>query len=419
MRVLMIAANTERINLPTLPLGPAMVAAATRAAGHEVAFLDLMGETDPGAVVRRTIGSFRPEAIGVSVRNIDDQDMANPVFLLDKVRPVVAACRTSSDAPIVLGGAGFTLFPEATLAELGADFGVCGEGERTFPALLNRIENGLDLEGLSGVYAPGCRPSVPRATVDDLDDLPLVDGELWAASDLDEPDVWVPVQTRRGCPYRCTYCSTPRIEGGVMRLRSPRRVVEQIRHMADGGVRRLQFVDNTFNIPPPYALDLCREIQALEAGLKWMCILYPHGIDEPLVRAMSNAGCAMASLGFESGCDRILKTFDKRFDTTEVRRISDLLSRHGIRRFGFLLLGGPGETRDSVTESLDFVESLELEMLRVTVGIRIYPGTPLADLAVEEGVTSADEDLLRPRFYMTPGLEDFIREELARRLPTA
>jgi radical SAM superfamily enzyme YgiQ (UPF0313 family) len=106
---------------------------------------------------------------------------------------------------------------------------------------------------------------------------------------------------------------------------------------------------------------------------------------------------------------------NKRFQPDEVREIAGRLAAHGIRRLGFLLLGGPEETPESVEESLDFARSLQLESLNVSAGIRIYPHTPLARLAVEEGVVAEDDDLLQPRFYIRPGLEPSIREALARR----
>jgi radical SAM superfamily enzyme YgiQ (UPF0313 family) len=411
----MVAANTERINMPTLPLGAALVAAAAEAAGHETSFLDLMGEGEPEVALRREIQRARPEVIGISVRNIDDQDMEHPSFLLDKVAPVVDACRQVTDAPLVLGGAGFTLFPDAVLSHLGADYGVSGEGEEAFPALLDSLADGGDPARIPGVYTVESAPTHDRASVASLDGLAPAGDVLWRTADLDDPDLWVPVQTRRGCPYRCSYCSTPRIEGSVLRTRSPRLVVEQLARMAADGVRRLQFVDNIFNIPHDYALELCREIRALDADFQWMCILYPSGVDGELAQAMADAGCVVAALGFESGCDRILRSFAKTFDTAEVRRISELLADHEIRRFGFLLLGGPDETRASVVESLDFVESLNLDMLKTTVGIRIYPNTPLADLAVRQGVLSPTDNLLHPSFYMAPGLEGFIRDQLASR----
>ncbi len=155
-------------------------------------------------------------------------------------------------------------------------------------------------------------------------------------------------------------------------------------------------------------------MKRLVSGAVWRCILYPHLVEEPLVRAMAEAGCVEVSLGFESGSEPVLREMNKRFRPEDVRAVSDLLAAHGIRRVGFLLLGGPGETRDTVEQSLAFAESLRLEFLKVTVGIRIYPGTPLARRAVAEGAISAEDDLLLPRFYLAPGLERWIQERVAR-----
>ena len=127
---------------------------------------------------------------------------------------------------------------------------------------------------------------------------------------------------------------------------------------------------------------------------------------------MAQAGCVEVSLGFESGCLQVLREMNKRFTPADVREISDMLSAHRIRRWGFLLLGGPGETRETVEESIAFAESLGLEGLRVTVGIRIYPGTPLANLAIAEGVITEDDDLLVPRFYLASGLEPWIYDRV-------
>src|SRR5512139_1704599 len=168
MRVLLISANTERINLPTLPYGLALVAGAARAAGHTVAMLDLRRETEPRAAIARAIQAFHPDAIGISVRNVDDQCMERPRFLLAEVAHVVAACREYSSAPVVLGGAGYSIFPAAALAYLGADFGVCGEGEVVFPALLSRLEQGGEAADLPGIYAAGRTDRIARTFATDL-----------------------------------------------------------------------------------------------------------------------------------------------------------------------------------------------------------------------------------------------------------
>ena len=413
MRVLLISSNTERISMVTIPLGLGLVAAATRRAGHDVTFLDLLGESDPEAAVGRAVAASRPDVIGVSVRNIDDQTRGSPRFLLDQVRPVVAACRAATGAPVVLGGAGYSLFPAAALAHLGADLGICGDGEGAFPALLERLRSGGDPAEVPGVVVAGRPDSGRRRLEDDLDSFPLWDATLEATADPHAPDLWIPVQGRRGCPNDCSYCSTAAIQGRRIRSRSPKRVVERVAALSRAGYRRFCFVDNSFNIPEAYALEVCRWMRTLAPGAIWRCILYPHLVREELVRAMAEAGCVEVSMGFESGCERVLREMNKRFTPRDVRAASDLLASHGIRRIGFLLLGGPGETRESVEESLAFADSLGLDFLKVTVGIRIYPGTPLARRAVEEGTLDAGDDLLRPRFYLAAGLEPWIQERVA------
>jgi len=123
---------------------------------------------------------------------------------------------------------------------------------------------------------------------------------------------------------------------------------------------------------------------------------------------MAAAGCLEVSLGFESGFPAILKNLNKRYNVDQVRAASELLRKHGIRRMGFLLFGGPGETRESVRKSMDFADSLELDALVLTKGIRIYPGTALEKVARSEGHIAGGDDLLIPRFYLARGLDDWL-----------
>jgi radical SAM superfamily enzyme YgiQ (UPF0313 family) len=409
MRVLLISANTETINMPTAPLGLGLVAEAARRAGHEVRFLDLMFQADPAEALRQVIAAFGPQAIGVSVRNIDDQNMESPKFLLEKVKPVVAECRAATTAPIILGGAGFSIFPDETLAYLGADFGVSGDGETAFPALLEALEAGGDPGGVAGVHAPG-RRAIGAAFPASLDALPLPEQDAWAAVDPQRADIWLPIQSRRGCPNDCSYCSTARIQGRVTRLRSPRRVVDHLERLARAGFSRFFFVDNSFNIPESQGLEICREIAARKLNVKWRCIVYPHRLSPELATAMAQAGCVEASLGFESGSDRVLRAMNKHFTPDDVRRVAATLAGAGIRRFGFLLLGGPGEDRATVDESFAFAASLKLDGLKTTVGIRIYPGTPLAERAVADGLIAPHENLLTPHFYLSREVAHWIRD---------
>jgi radical SAM superfamily enzyme YgiQ (UPF0313 family) len=412
VRVLLISANTETMNMPTLPLGLACVVAATRNAGNEVALLNLMFEGDPKSGIRRSIVDFRPNIIGISVRNIDDQNMPHPQFLLAPVREIIASCRSLSDVPIILGGAGYSIFPESALRYLGADMGIQGEGEVVFPAVVDRIGKGAQVSDIPGICLPG-QPAEGRSFEKNLDDLPLPEPSLWIPPVADNRKLWVPVQSRRGCPLDCTFCSTSAIEGKSVRRRSPDRIVKWLAELRETGYRNFNFVDNTFNLPPTYAKDLCRQVIQAELDLNLWCIIYPKWIDTELVELMRQAGCRQISFGFESGSDRMLRSLNKQFNRQEVSAVSKMFAEAGIERMGFLLLGGPGEMKDSVEESLSLADSLNLEALKITVGLRIYPQTRLATTALSEGVIRADEDLLLPRFYLTPELRDWLPERVA------
>ncbi len=312
MKVLLISANTEQTDILPLPLGLGCVAAACRRASHEVALLNLMFEGDIDTTIRQCVESFRPSVIGISVRNIDDQNMANPRFLLPPVKDVVTACRRFSDAVAILGGPGYSIFPESALKYLGADMGIRGEGETVFPQLLERLEGGGLVLGLPGLYLPD-QPPGGRTFAATLDELPLPEPELWiprASSGVRE--FWVPVQGKRGCPMGCSFCTTKTIEGVHIRRRSPGAIAAWLEEIASRGFRNFGFVDNTFNIPPSYAKGICRAIIERRLDINLWCIVYSKWVDNELVELMAGAGCREVSLGFESGSDEVLKGYHKR-----------------------------------------------------------------------------------------------------------
>lgn len=416
MRVLLISANREEINMRTLPLGLACVAAAAKKKGHDVALMDLMEEGNPSGAVRRILEEFRPEAIGISVRNIDDQKMDSSRFLLDQTGEIVSLCRKLSRAPVILGGAGYSIFPQSALEYLKADMGIQGEGEGVFPLLLECLARREDPAGLPGIYLPGKGPQGRRAFVSDLDALPWREVFPWFGLGERIKEYWVTVQTRRGCPMGCSYCSTATIEGRTIRKRSPRKVVEDMVPLIEAGVEQVYFIDNTFNLPPDYAKELCWLLKNLPGKFRWRGILYPGKVDVELAEVMAESGCVEVSIGFESGSKGMLRSLNKHFSLKEVRRTFEILGDQGIRRMGFLLLGGPGETRDSVEESLAFAESLPLEALKITTGIRIYPETPLAGIALRERVITEETNLLFPTYYLAEGLDDWLPQTIADRL---
>ncbi|HYA13863.1 MAG TPA: radical SAM protein [Syntrophales bacterium] len=414
MRVLLISANTEQINILPLPLGLNCVAVSARNAGYDVRMIDLMTEQDNRSSVGEAITSFNPDIIGISIRNIDDQNMENPRFFLDQVKKVVTLCRNLSGAPIILGGAGYSIFPESVLDYLEADMGIQGEGEVSFPLLLDRIERGVGLSGIPGLYVRGLGIQGKRVFVKNLDALPLPDAHILSLSAPDKQECWMPVQTRRGCPMDCSYCSTATIEGRSIRKRRLDLVIKEIAGRIDAGFEWFYFVDNTFNIPLAYAKEICRRLIENGLTLSWRCILYPGRVDKELIQLMARAGCKEVSLGFESGCELILHKMNKRYTLDAVRQTSEMLKYVGIKRLGFLLLGGPGETRETAEQSLVFADSLNLDALKITIGIRIYPYTELARIAIDERLILPGDNLLLPKFYIVENLKDWLRKTVRR-----
>jgi radical SAM superfamily enzyme YgiQ (UPF0313 family) len=245
-----------------------------------------------------------------------------------------------------------------------------------------------------------------------LDELPLPDEKMWPLPSSASDDFGIPVQTRRGCPMNCNYCSTAKIEGHSIRKRSPEFVAENIARHVAAGYKNFYFVDNTFNMPLSYAKDLCRRIIDRKLGIFWRCIFYPGKVDAELVRLLAAAGCQEVSLGFESGCEQILQIMNKKFNLASIRDTSEMLRAGGIKQLGFLMLGGPGETKESVEQSLFFADSLGLDAMKVTIGIRIYPNTALSRTAVSEGLISPEDNLLFPRFYIVPQLDGWLRQRV-------
>ena len=422
MRVLLISENRCRENLIPFPLGIACIAAAARQAGHEVSCLDLMFSDDPITDTVERIRSFKPDCVGLSLRNIDNQDKHANQFYVPAAKEISDAVKSETSAPIVLGGAGFTIFPLECLEYMGLEMGIVGEGERAFVGLLERSGAGATIEDVPGLALrrdgtgsvnppgphawPGLFPPPERVLFD-------VTRYDWAPGK--DPAYVTNLQSRRGCHMRCIYCSSPTVEGRTMRVRDPVSVADELTSLQrDYGVKTAIFVDSLFNYPSDYTRELCREIAARKLSLRWLANLNPLYCDLETMGLMREAGCIGMSIGNESGSEDILVSLKKGFTREEViKSVSDAKGL-GFRINCFLLLGGPGENEETVKESVELMLELAPDMLEVTVGIRIYPDCELYDIALQEQVIEPGQNLLYPTFYISPETEpwlhDYMRE---------
>jgi radical SAM superfamily enzyme YgiQ (UPF0313 family) len=412
MKVLLVSTNRNVHPMPVMPIGACMVAEAAERAGQDVRFLDLMFTKDPLAAVEAAVIRERPDVVGLSLRNIDNNDMRDPVFFLGDLRFMISRVRERTDAPIVLGGAALGVMPEAILRHADAPCGVVADGETVFPLLLERIAEGKpfgDIPGIAtldhnGFHAVRCLDTGARA------DCAAPSYERWVNIAAYRSQLaTTPLQTKIGCPFRCVYCTYRKIEGPDHRLADPGNVAEVVRRLAASGLRDIELVDSVFNVPRDHALAVCESLARTRHGARLQSLeLNPRSFDDELVSSMGKAGFVGIGLTVESAADPVLHCLAKGFTSRDVYHATEVVRRHDLPCAWIFLLGGPGETQETVRETLRFAERniRRKDVAFFNIGIRIYPGTELESIARRQGLlTQAPADMLLPLFYVSPEVD--------------
>lgn len=409
MRVLLINTNQEKHPYPLVPIGLTCVASALAKTGHEVKVTDLCFATAGRSELETAICSFQPQAIGVSVRNIDNADMMRPQFFLDFPRECIRICRELSSAAVIIGGSAVNIDPEGVLAYLGADYGVFGDGELPMLRLLQALEGKLAIEAVPGLVhrQDGLTNHNPIHRETDIGALPVPRPHRWI--DFERYRRWgapMPVQTKRGCKFECVYCVYGLLEGRQHRMKPAGDVALEMEELAaEARPRSFEFVDSVFNAPESHAKQVCEAL--IRRG--WRTPLQTMGINPAptsleLFRLMRRAGFEGIICTPESASDHVLEQMRKGFTVARVQRTAEFVAAAGLPTMWVFLFGGPGETEDTVRETLTFIDRhiRPPDVVFMTLGIRIYRGTTMERIAREQGVIDDATDLLRPVYYLSP-----------------
>jgi anaerobic magnesium-protoporphyrin IX monomethyl ester cyclase len=161
-----------------------------------------------------------------------------------------------------------------------------------------------------------------------------------------------------------------------------------------------------------HAREVCRSIIRRGLEMRWIASAHPGFLDRELIELMRDAGCAAISLGCDSCSERMLEVLRKGFTLEQLRNAAETLEGLGINYILSLLIGAPGEDRQTVEESFEFLGKRSPMIVDLCVGIRLMPHTTLFDIAVREGVISADDPLMEPKFYISPQIEGWIEDYL-------
>lgn len=412
-KVLLVNLNRYEQPYPVYPLGLAYIDGALRAAGYTTRIWDAGITEDPP---EDWVRGWRPDFIGVSVRNIDNVQCHNPRSFVRELTDCCVRLRAVTDVPLILGGSAFSVFPRELLLLSGADYGICGEGEGVIVSLLEALRAGRppgDLPGLVFRDAGGGVREVARTACGTFEKtMPAHEPKILAS--YVSRGALPGVQTQRGCPLQCCYCTYPMIEGARSRFRSGEEVAAELGHLAGSGVRYVFIVDSVFNSRAEHVADVCEALIRAKIDIHWECFLRPRGITREILMLMRRAGLRHVEFGSDSLSDAVLQEYGKSFTYEEIERAS--LDAHALELnySHFIIFGGPGETPATVEETLVRTRRLPGAFFFGTIGMRIYPGTPLwRRLGPEARGETPGEYLVEPRFFLEP---PFTVEALGARL---
>jgi radical SAM superfamily enzyme YgiQ (UPF0313 family) len=404
-KILLISVNQCDEPYPVFPLGLAYIDTALRRAGHQTRLTDWQMERP---AIADLLQEFRPDIVGISLRNIDDVLIRKRLTFFDGLGSLCTEIKQCSSCPIILGGSGFSIFPEELLVSSGADFGIQGAGEDSMLSLVSALEQKMDYSNIAGLLFRDADRIVMNPRLDRTHPhriaMPERPGNLVAF--YLRTSTMLNVQTQRGCAHNCCYCTYPVIEGRQYQRRTPEAVAEEFEALRGLGAKYLFVVDAVFNSSNDHVAGVCEAIIKKDLKLKWGCFLHPKNLTPELMRLMARAGLTHIEFGSDSFCDSVLEAYGKDFTFDDIFESSELARRERVDYCHFLIFGGPGETRDTMELSFENSRRFRNAVILAVAGMRIYPGTPLYELARHEGFAGTGADLLQPQYYLSPSMSE-------------
>ena len=400
MRCLIVSTNRVLNPYPVYPLGAALVTGALQAAGHDCRHYDFLAG---GGVtgLKQAMTEHQPELVGLSIRNIDTVDSTAPDAFLSDVLEIMHIVRQHTRATVVVGGPAFSILPDALMASLRPDYGIIGEGETLLPWLADRLQQGRPPK--ERILKASCdkNPWRPVSYQQEIAEYYLQHGGMLS------------IQTKRGCPYRCGYCSYPMLEGKKYRYRDPQEVAEDFaRATKDFGARYIFFTDSVFNDAKQRYLAIAEALIRAGNTTPWCAFFRPQKMNKENLRLLQRAGLSSMEIGTDASTDKTLAALGKGFGFSEVEHTNALALELGIPCVHFVIFGGPGEDETTVRQGLANIERLGQSAVFAYSGIRILPDTAIYRQALKEKQIAPTHDLVDPVFYFSPDIKKERMEQI-------
>jgi radical SAM superfamily enzyme YgiQ (UPF0313 family) len=433
VKVLLVQTPNGRLEKPIYPLGLAHLAGAL-IDKHELACYDPAFSSTPLRDLVKLVRSFQPEVVCISLRNIDSGFLVGNFWYYRALAPTLKAIRYAGfGGPIILGGAGFSLFAPQIMAEQNeADLGIVFEAEEALPHLLADLSHPGQVPGTfwrhngevkSSLLAPsvgaqGIAPlhshnrevkSSPIAPAGDLARLPRANYAVVDPKPYREIPFAVGVQSKRGCALRCAYCTYPWLER-TLRLRPIAEVLAEVEELARLGMRDFTFVDSEFGKPRPHAVELAKGLGEIGNKLAFSVWLSEDECDSEMVNLLKRGGLHHIEFSPDAYDDGMLAKLGKNLKREEIDRALEVVAKDDRTGAAFnFFVGSPGETVGTLWRKFRFRSRVKHLLGERYMGmgfatIRIYPHTALWEQTTSRDHTfPLDYDLLHSAKYYYRG----------------
>lgn len=409
MKIILVRPNYHT-HLVTPPLGLGYLSSYLKRSGHEVRIIDGLNLSLSNNEIAR--GCQGAGLVGVQILSdfyLEAKDLIRELKALG--------------LPVVIGGAHVSSLALESLKDTGADFAIVGEGERTLLELVEHLESGKPVDNILGLVT-GKNTFQKRPFIQDLDSLPFPDWhEIDPAKCKKAPHGAViknfpvaPVTSSRGCPYSCKFCASPNIWERTIRFRSPKNVVDEIEYLVkEFGVREIHFEDDNLTLKKDHIEGICNQILKRGIKISWAT---PNGVradtlDSQLVRLMKKSGCYFLVFGIESGNQQILDNINKKTNLAAIERAARIARAEGLVTQGFFIFGLPGETKETIDESIKFAKRIALDRAQFLL-LDVLPGTALWDEL--EGAKVAD--WRRRSYQQVTWIPPTVKKEILEKAPS-
>jgi radical SAM superfamily enzyme YgiQ (UPF0313 family) len=367
-----------RCTFHTMPLALVALGSALDASEYDISIVDGRLEPAPAAAVLEQADEAL--CLGITV--------LTGAPILDALEITRAVKLRRPELPVVWGGWHPSLFPEQTLTEAGIDALVVGQGEDAFAEIVGRLADGATLDGIAGCLVAGAAPG-PFRPLRDINEFPAHDYGLipveryFGAKGQRQLDYI----SSQGCRFRCTFCADPFVYKRGWYGLEPARVGEELeRHWRRYGVEDVNFQDETFFTTPKRVAAIADEFLRRGTGFTWTATMradQAHRLDEEILALCGRSGLRRVMIGVESGSPEMLKRIQKDITVEQVYDSAEKCARHGVAVLFNLIVGLPGETAETLEETLEVGKRLRALSPSFELAIfyyKPYPGNPLADL---------------------------------------